>query len=854
MDDEAAARQQLFYGITFTIIPSDRITEEHGSEIRQILSDNGATFIPLLQDGSLDQVTQLTHIISSHIDFPEYDTALDNSIHVVKPTWVEQSVIKKRLVQARQHSPDPALIFQDVVVSYGDLPDADRDAITAGVMAMGGMYSSAMTKLVTHIVSLTEDSDKIRLVKNLKLSTKVVLPHWFDDCLKLGKKISETPYILPNPEILEPGSFSNRRVENQPDLHGALTAVAGLPPRMTPPPSSPGDPATPRKRLNVFAGKKIFFSRDLNVHDKLARTLADLSEHSGGKLTSVVEECDVYIGQYRDGSEYIDASRAQKIVGNLSWFYDVITRNRWMSPLKKLLHYPIPRNGIDEFKGLKISLSNYTGDARSYLENVITTAGADFTKTMKQENTHLVTAHKISEKCDAAQEWNIHIINHLWLEESYAKCQIQSLTNPRYTHFPPRTNLSEIVGRTPIDIGRVEELYFFDDEKSPHPSTGAVKIPKASSRKTVRASGTAVHENGLVPEQRTPSVSRHVSEKENEAPPSTARASKMKAAAQLEKAAVDIAAFEKEKKRKGGVIHGRKRSSDEGQDEKDVSAEGSDDEETPAPRPSKKQKVKKETGPQEQMPVRYRMLTTGDERWNKKSKKENEDRKTLRSLGIQVVTDPTECNLLCAPRILRTRKFVMAIASAPDIVNTGFLDYALKNKTLHDLGTYRLQDREMESKYGINLAESVQRAKDNNHKLLRGWTIYVTDKVAGGFDTFKDIVEANGGTAIPYRGRTGVHLPRRRLRIDEDPNAGLESQNQGGDQETDFVYLISGTEDEEVKIWQVFRKLAEKQDLEARIVKTDWILNCAMAQQVEWDAKWELKEDQVPGWAQRNGE
>jgi len=101
---------------------------------------------------------------------------------------------------------------------------------------------------------------------------------------------------------------------------------------------------------------------------------------------------------------------------------------------------------------------------------------------------------------------------------------------------------------------------------------------------------------------------------------------------------------------------------------------------------------------------------------------------------------------------------------------------------------------------------------------------------------------------VPYRGRTGVQLPRRRLKQFEDPEAGLESQNQGGDVETDYVYLVSGTADEEVKLWATFRKMAEKQGLEARIVKTDWLLNSAMAQRVEWDVRWELNERTVPGW------
>jgi len=121
---------------------------------------------------------------------------------------------------------------------------------------------------------------------------------------------------------------------------------------------------------------------------------------------------------------------------------------------------PTPSNGIPSFKEYKISLSNYSGEARIYLENLVKACGAQFTKTMKQDNTHLITAHKGSDKCDAAHEWGTHILNHLWLEESYAQCKEQSITNPKYTHFPPRTNLGEVVGQTQIDRAAVGHFFY----------------------------------------------------------------------------------------------------------------------------------------------------------------------------------------------------------------------------------------------------------------------------------------------------------------------------------------------------------------------------------------------------------
>lgn len=148
--------------------------------------------------------------------------------------------------------------------------------------------------------------------------------------------------------------------------------------------------------------------------------------------------------------------------------------------------------------------------------------------------------------------------------------------------------------------------------------------------------------------------------------------------------------------------------------------------------------------------------------------------------------------------------------------------------------------------------EALERAETNKNRLLRKWTIFVTEKVSGGFDTYKEIINVNSGTATLYKGRTNV-VPKAREHPDDDPEAGPEVKNQGGDEELDKIYLISGTLPEEIKLWEKFRADAEKKELVPRIVKTDWLINLAMSQQVEWDDKWELKEETVPGWKEAGG-
>ena len=131
---------------------------------------------------------EVTHIISTTIDFPDYDAANDALKSVVKQDWVHASITKGRLANPRQYSPDPRLFFSGLIVCCADLPSGDSDAIIGGVLAMGGLYSSAVSRMVTHIVALTMDSEKCQtaLAKNLKC--KIVLPHWYGPFFQMASR------------------------------------------------------------------------------------------------------------------------------------------------------------------------------------------------------------------------------------------------------------------------------------------------------------------------------------------------------------------------------------------------------------------------------------------------------------------------------------------------------------------------------------------------------------------------------------------------------------------------------------------------------------------------------------------
>ena len=886
-DEEMAG--PLFEGVVYTIIPSDEIVPERYNNLLTTLED-GATFRELREDDqSIQEIETITHVISTHVDFPQYSRCLELGIFVVKPSWVRDCVGKKRQTSPRQHSPDPSQYFQDVVLCCADVPEGDAEAIKAGVIALGGQPSKGMTKLVTHIITSSTDNTKCKVVAEKGLNTKIVLPHWFDACVKLGKKINEGPYLFPDPEILRRDN-GPVRPSPTPQLKGAISAMpTGMPTSPLPSPSKS------RKSFAALACRKIYFAQDLEISEHLREALIDIVEVGGAKVIDDMEECDIYIGAFRDGEEYVKASQAQKEVANLAWLYNVIQRNRYTSPSRKLLHYPLPRDGIPGFENMKISLSNYSGEARLYVENLIKYSGAEYTKTMKQDNTHLITAHKSGEKCDAAQEWNIQVVNHLWLEESFAKCAIQAASNPRFNHFPTRTNLGEVTGQTSLDMKSVERI-FFPKPKSPR------KVPvqeQPALRQKLPATDVAaagpVHdemdidtapimediepeeeeaseaevEEGPKPSKKRPgrprksdvtatprSLTQLTNDMDSPLLPGTGRASKVKARQSLASAAADIEAYQKESKRKGGVVYGgrrtdemsspapaARRSKKRASDEFEASAMDPDlsDGETQAANVKANKKAKTTNTPT-LPPIKYRMMVTGDDRWSDHASKESRDKTALRQLGVLLTQDPKEVDILVAPKLLRTKKFVCALAGSPLVVDTSFLDTALDKKKLIE-DPPMLKDRDGEERLGFQLNESLERAKQNNRKLFAGWSIYVTKDIKGGFETYKDIISVNGGAALMYQGRTGVTVAKRRPQ--GDPAAGPESQNQGEDDEYGCVYLVSGETVAEIKNWKTFRKEAEKQELEARIVTSDWLLNAALSQEIVFREKYLLDEEKV---------
>ena len=148
-----------------------------------------------------------------------------------------------------------------------------------------------------------------------------------------------------------------------------------------------------------------------------------------------------------------------------------------------------------------------------------------------------------------------------------------------------------------------------------------------------------------------------------------------------------------------------------------------------------------------------------------------------------------------------------------------------------------MRDADYEQRSGYGMDNAVSRAKENKGQLLKNFSIYCTEGVHGGFDTYKAITEANGGKCFLYRARAGVNQTLR---------AGLaETPSYAESDEPLDVFLLSSTTPEDAKLWSRFRQMVEANGKTPRIVRHDWLLTVALSQQIAPNKSFQLTEEDI---------
>ncbi|KAF9418850.1 hypothetical protein BGZ94_009578 [Podila epigama] len=382
--------------------------------------------------------SKTTHIITDDFDFPDQKHAAARGIHIVTPQWVIQSVKHGFMQPPELYSADPEMIFSGVVIAATGIPQFDRQIISESVRNFGGRFENGITTEVTHLIALAPTGDKYNFVMDHpELEIKVVLPHWFQLCCNLKRRFPEDPdYTVNQQDVVQTGApqlFSN----------SVRSVVAFL---NTPNPDTP----------QFLKGLHFILANDLHVLPELRECfIARIAEAGGAVLSSEADYAcdmvDVVICRFRNGTLYLEASKDGKTVASADWLLHVLQTGTIPSPKASLLHYPIPAEPIVGMTDHVLSISNYTGPIREYLKRMIVAVGATYKPTMSsrtapEPTSHLVCGNAYGEKYQKGQEWNIKVVNHLWLEDCFQTWTLQSEAKQRYTHFPAHNQLSQVFG------------------------------------------------------------------------------------------------------------------------------------------------------------------------------------------------------------------------------------------------------------------------------------------------------------------------------------------------------------------------------------------------------------------------
>jgi mediator of DNA damage checkpoint protein 1 len=199
------------------------------------------------------------------------------------------------------------------------LPTADLEVLSAGITALGGLFRMGLTRDVTHLFALTSSSAKYETAMHFREHTniKVLLPHWFDDAVRLGYGDLDTAvYEWPNPRVLEPDMGISllekdraRDKDRDPDKDREKKALfKGL--HWSPPGKDKGG-----VERDVWEGRKILLGDSLQLIEGRRQAVEAGIQRAGGVVvTGDIEHADILITRYRAGKVYLKVGSVSSIL------------------------------------------------------------------------------------------------------------------------------------------------------------------------------------------------------------------------------------------------------------------------------------------------------------------------------------------------------------------------------------------------------------------------------------------------------------------------------------------------------------------------------------------------------------
>ncbi|KAF9122887.1 hypothetical protein BGW39_009417 [Mortierella sp. 14UC] len=134
--------------------------------------------------------------------------------------------------------------------------------------------------------------------------------------------------------------------------------------------------------------------------------------------------------------------------------------------------------------------------------------------------------------------------------------------------------------------------------------------------------------------------------------------------------------------------------------------------------------------------------------------------KALKALGIVSTNAVDQCTHLVAKSVGRTEKFLAALALGKIIVQEDWLQACIDANAILDESEYKIQDPDGEAKFGMNLYESLERAREK--KVFENCVFYISPSTIPKLAALKVLIEAGGGKAAALL-QTGIGFLKDRI-------------------------------------------------------------------------------------------
>ena len=193
---------------------------------------------------------------------------------------------------------------------------SDAEVLSGAIIALGGQWRQGLTREVTHLFAMDTTSEKYLTALHYQKDTrvKILVPHWFDDVVRLGVATVPTlQYEWPDPKALQlsPSSPEGKRTRKPPEEKASLykSVVLGTS-EETEIPENLGKAA---ERIDVWKGKRILLSASLELNPGRREAVVAGVKRFGGVVVDVknasdeakkVENVDVLITKFRVGAAY----------------------------------------------------------------------------------------------------------------------------------------------------------------------------------------------------------------------------------------------------------------------------------------------------------------------------------------------------------------------------------------------------------------------------------------------------------------------------------------------------------------------------------------------------------------------